>query len=164
MKRSWPPMMKKLTFLLFLTLIISGCDRFPQTVSGYRTDPDFRYMLWVSRKRFEIGEPLTIRFSVTNMGNEPIEIVLEDLAVMGIVITTDGLSKVVVRLPDMAESFSELHLNPGETRTIEMTWVPDNSVYQHRLTVWGGFNLDSEGRRGVTASVEICHDGACYGY
>ncbi len=127
--------MKHKLFLLFILLIAApslvSCDLlFSSPVREVRGDGNFRLELWVSQERASVGDSIDIVFTVKNIGDETEIIEIDDEPVMDIIVRQGFNYEREVCWSDGREITPEmrrLELAPGESKTIEMTWVPIGS-------------------------------------
>ncbi len=118
--------------IAFLTLIVflTGCLGFPWAQSGSNTTDNVRLSLWVSHHSVRVGQPLQIRFTARNLGNETaiFETQTESVMDINIGVRPLGGGGFYVRWSDgkpLTRELTRLELKPGESKTIEMTWTPD---------------------------------------
>ncbi len=86
-----------------------------------------RRELWVSQERASVGDSIDIVFTVKNVSDETQVIEIDDGPVMDIVVGQGSSYQREAWWSDVNEftpEMSRLELDPGESRTIEMTWVP----------------------------------------
>ena len=91
----------------------------------------WRLELWVSQNPASVGEPIDIGFSVKNIDDETQIIEIDYGPVMDIKVRQGSVSKPEVWWSDVNEVTPEmrrLELAPGESKTIEMTWVPPGTI------------------------------------
>ena len=89
-----------------------------------------RLELWASKERASVGESIDIVFTVKNVGDETEVIEIDDEPVMDILVRQGSDYKREAWWSDGREVTPEmrrLELAPGESKTIEMTWVPIDS-------------------------------------
>ncbi len=127
--------MKYKLFLLSILLIAAAslvsCDllssRPKRKVGG---QGDLRLELWASKERANAGDTINLLFTVKNIGDETEVIEIDDEPVMDILVRQGDHYEREVYWSDGREITPEmrrLELAPGESKTIEMTWVPIGS-------------------------------------
>jgi len=109
---------------------------------------NLRLTLWVSRSLPKVGQPLEIRFTVENPTDQTEVIQLDEKQgpVMDTCIGFGSADMTIECWSDGREITPEmrrLELAPGESKTIEMTWVPDKKADGYPVSVngilnWGG--------------------------
>ena len=124
--------MKYRLFLLLILLVAAAslvsCDllssRPKREVKRYG---DWRLELWVSQERASVGESIDLVFTVKNVGDETEVIEIDDGPVMDIVVGQGFHYEREVSWSDGREITPEmrrLELAPGESKSVEMAWVP----------------------------------------
>ena len=96
-------------------------------VWGYQ---NFGLEVWVSQEPASVGEPIDLVFTVKNDGDEVEIIEIDEDPVMDILVGQGDHYEREVWWSDGREITPEmrrLELAPGESKTIEMTWVPIGS-------------------------------------
>lgn len=147
--------------LLASAYMLGSCaDRTPDT--GFSKHGGFDrvgMILWADRTMFEEGESIELRFTVINDGDEGIVIEPDRGPVMDISLRFDPLTGFPeIHWSDgrkMTPDMERLELGPGESKSIEMTWVADYSscfpvavvgtLRTKRRTQTEGFNLHLKG-------------------
>jgi len=120
--------------------------------------------LWVSQERVSVGEPVMIRYTVDNPTDRTEVIQLEEKQepVMDILIGFGpGGGGTKLHWSDGREITPEmrrLELAPGESKTIEMTWVPDKKAMNNIVWIHGILNREQMYQ---DVPVDICV-GSCY--
>jgi len=111
-----------------------------------------------------VGEPVRIRFSITNEGGDT-SLESPTTPVMDIVVSPMGSSEVLLtwsaQNPD--KDFHHLEWKPGESKTIELVWIPRPediaSGYYHDVHFSGILNKDSKFIQ--AAGVTVCASNFC---
>lgn len=114
--------------LVIIAALVASCGLlWGGPVSEIRGSGNLDLILWVSRSLPSIGQPVKVRFTVENTGNQIEVIQLEEKPVMDIQIhIAAGGDITKLYWSDGREITPErrrLELAPGESKTIEMTWV-----------------------------------------
>lgn len=117
--------------------------------------------LWTSRYGLSVGESVDIRLTVENIREKTRVIELADRPVIDISIgfSTMGGDHVRIRWSDGREMTSELTrlvLQPGESKTLEMTWVPDERARNVLVGVAGVLRYGEADHQVNSAAVLIC--------
>lgn len=136
----------KILFLIVALGTLTGCQVGPSSVAYVGT---LDATLAVDRNEGRIGEPVKIIFTVKNVGREPTgkpEIIeLKSKPVMDIVVgyaMTD-----YVRWSQQQPSDTDLYrltLLPNQSKTISLTWVPDERAYGKPVVIQGILHLEEE--------------------
>jgi len=132
--------------------------------SNVTTDGNLGLTLWVSRGRTSVGQPVQIRYTVDNFGDrtEVIQLQEKQEPVMDILVFFGRLGSTTrIYWSDGHEITPEmrrLELAPGESKTIEMTWVPDKKATNESVLVSGMLNRE---QRSQHVPIDICV-GSCY--
>jgi len=118
-------------------------------------------ILWVSRSLPSVGQPVQIKYTVKNPTDRTEIIQLEEKQgpVMNICIGFGAADMTIECWSDGREITPEmrrLELAPGESKTIEMTWVPDAKADGYPVSVNGILNWGGEYPSYVP--VHICVD------
>lgn len=116
------------------------------------------------RAKAQIGEPVLMRFTVTNTGKQPIVLESKDKPVMDIVVRVAGggvLLSWSERNPHQIAH--RMEWRPGESKVIELVWIPkQDDVYvgaYHDVFLSGILNDDSIPLQGV--GVRLCASNFC---
>ena len=118
------------------------------------------------RRYVDAGEPVRIRFTVINRGDETEVIESEEGPIMDILVrhrsgstdlTRDWWSEDRQITPEMRR----LELGPGESKTIEMTWVPPDRIYNEPVDLFGILH-DQHGK--TDAWTYLCVEDGCAEY
>ena len=155
-KTSW----YALITLLILTAFMLGCSRPSKPVSDAagRSD-DVLVQLWVSSDCVQPGEVVKIRVTVTDTSalNQVIE--SSDQPVLDIVFGNPD--HPFLRWSDgkpLTSDLTRFELKPGESKSIEMDWVPDSS-FQGPVHIWARFVSPTRPylqNPSVTVAVKYC--------
>jgi len=153
-----------LVALLAIAMVLVGCSWFAGPASGTGGYNKIGLEIWVSRDRVSAGDRVDIRFTVDNFGNRTEIIESENGPVMDIFINTEGPAGIPRETDvqwsdgrDITPDMRRLELGPGESRTIEMTWIAEQGT-GYVAHVVGGLYDDEHGQFG--ARVDVCA-GAC---
>lgn len=143
--------------------LLVGCipSRAVPTMVAYAWVGDLTLNLWTSRYGLSVGESVDIRFTVENVGKKTKVIELADRPVMDISIgfRTMGGDQVRIRRSDgreMTPELTRLVLEPGESKTIEMTWVPDERAMNVAAGVAGVLRYGEADYQVNSAALLIC--------
>lgn len=147
--------------LLSITLLTSSCGTsFPNTDTwGFN---DLGLQIWVDKTQVQVGMPIQIRFSVTNVGDEAEVIELADRPVMDIWISFESWAvpgRTTIYWSDGREITGDMRrlvLQPGETRTLEMTWTIDPLARDRTVNVAGILRFGEREAESTGARVTIC--------
>lgn len=147
--------------VIMLGLVV-GCipSRAVATRTAYARVGGLALNLWTSRYGLSVGESVDIRFTVENIREKTRVIELADRPVMDISISFDD---VPIRWSDGREITPELTrlvLEPGESKTLEMTWVADERARNVLVGVAGVLRYGEANHQVNSAAVLICI-GAC---
>lgn len=89
--------------------------------------------MWASKNCVQPGETVSLRATATNRGNRTQVIEVKDKPVLDIIVDfTKSTAKGVTRWSDgkpLTPELTRLELKPGESKSIEMGWNPDQSAY-----------------------------------
>lgn len=139
----------QLALLVLIAALVTNCGMLG---GGAKTEVwrsgNLRMTLWVSRSLPSVGQPVKIRYTVKNTRDQTEVIQLEEKQepVMDICIGFGAADIPIVCWSDGREITPEmrrLELTPGESKIIEMTWVPDEKAEGYPGSVdgilnWGG--------------------------
>lgn len=144
--------------------LLVGCVRSKAvpTMVAYASVRNLGLHLWTSRYGLSVGESVDIRFTVENIGEKTRVIELADRPVMDISISFDD---VPIRWSDgreMTPELTRLVLEPGESKTLEMTWVADERARNVLVGVAGVLRYGEADHQVNSAAglicVEACHE------
>lgn len=153
---------RSLSVMAVLAAFLTGCFLFdggePKTASNRYTDLVLR--LWISRDKPRVGQALDIRFTVTNDSTGRWVIELPEASVMDIKIGTGGgsLRRWVYWSDDreITPEMRRLELAPGESKTIEMTWVPSkDDQYAISTPIDGILRLEGGGVAAAGTTINV---------
>jgi len=138
--------LNQLALLVIIAALATGCGLFwggPRTETW--RDGNLRLKLWVSTSLPRVGQPVEIKFTVENTHDQIKIIQLEEKQqpVMDILIGFGAVDRTNLYWSDGRELTPEmrrLELAPGESKTIEMTWVPDEKADGETVSVHGILN------------------------
>jgi len=149
------------------TALLTSCGLlWGRPKSNTTSDGYLGLTLWVSRSLPRVAEPVKIRYTVDNFGDQIEVIQLEEKQepVMDILVgfgpRGDGTRLYWSDEREITPEMRRLELAPGESKIIEMTWVPDETAEGWIVTVSG--ILHREQMRQYVP-VHICV-GVCGGY
>jgi len=155
----------QVALLIVVAGLVTNCSLlWGEAVSNTATDGIFGLTLWVSQKQVSVGQPVAIRYTVDNFGDRTEVIQLEEKQepVMDILVFFGPLgSTTTIYWSDGREITPEmrrLELAPGESKTIEMTWIPDKWATNESVRISGILNRE---RMHQDVSVDVCV-GSCY--
>lgn len=122
--------------------------------------------LWVSQRCAEAGEPVAIRYTLTNEGPGKLVVQLKDAPAMDIVIqiNTRENQKQFVRWSDgqpLTDELTQLVLEPGQSKTISMDWPVDPRTSFAFVSM--DFSYHEDPPRGRTDSVTLYVSPNCVG-
>jgi|GEM_PF-2147104 len=155
----------QLALLVVIAALVTNCSLlWGEAVSNTATDGIFGLTLWVSQKQVSVGQPVAIRYTVENIRERTEVIQLEEKQepVMDIFVFFGRLANTTrIYWSDGREITPEmrrLELAPGESKTIEMTWIPDKWATNESVRISGILNRE---RMHQDVSIDICV-GSCY--
>lgn len=118
--------------------------------------------IWVNTTDAEVGTPIQIRYTVTHTGDQTRVVELADRPVMDIVISFQSWQtqqRTVTRWSDGQEITEELRRmswEPGESKTLEMTWVVPELADDTTVRVGGTLRFGEREGESTGAGVTIC--------
>jgi aminopeptidase N len=116
------------------------------------------------RSKAEVGQPIRIRFTTRNTGNEPIVLESPDTPVIDIVVDfSDGSELLTWSSHNPDQVVHRLEWKPGESKTIEFVWIPkreDISIGSYKNAYPSG-RLYSNGKIVKSAGVTVCASDVC---
>jgi hypothetical protein len=115
-------------------------------------------------KKVQAGQPVHIRFSVTNEGSRDWVLESPDTPVMDIVVDVVGGENLLTWSSQNPDKVAHrLEWKPGESKTIEWVWIPkeeDIAVgYYKNVAIVG--RLSSGSKSVQNASVVVCASNFC---
>ena len=133
--------MKRLILCVLTVLLLPGCVGWPSPQSRATTLNTLILKLWVSHGSANVGQPVTIRFTVKNLAEKTVVYERNGKLVMDILIPSYGIeeenwprwSKGKPLTPEL----TRLELKPGESRVLEMIWTPSQPDKYHDLRIAG---------------------------
>lgn len=147
--------------VLVFMLLQSACIAVLRDTANHST---LRLDFEANRDRARVGEPIYMRFSITNVGEQTLVFESKDTPVMDIVVSESGGGALL--------SWSELNPDKvsyriewkrGESKVIELTWTPrQEDIYsgsRHDIDLDGYLNRDSKPIQ--SAGVRICASDVC---
>jgi hypothetical protein len=119
--------------------------------------------LWSDRSRARVGEPVRIRFTITNEGGDT-WIESPTTPVMDISVKVVGGPRLLTwssQNPDKVQH--RIEWRPGETKTIEWAWVPkpEDIAYGYYQDVFLTGLLYQDGEIIQSAGVTVCASNYC---
>lgn len=129
--------MPKKVVILLLPILLLGCSSGVTQHAGIGgvvgvvgAPTEVSMDLSVSKGCAEVGEPVAIRYTLTNNGPGKLVVQLKDSPAMDIVIqiNTRENEKIFVRWSDgkpLTDELKQLVLEPGQSKTISMDWPVD---------------------------------------
>lgn len=157
----------QLALLVMVAALVTNCGLLwdgPERDTAGRGN--FKLTLWVSRGRISVGQPVKIRFTVENTGDQIEVVQLEKGPVMDISVRFGaGSLRTTLYWSDGREITPEMRrlaLAPGESKTIEMIWVPDERATNESVSVDAilhGEYMSMSGQANVTICVGTCYLG-----
>ncbi|MBI4786654.1 MAG: hypothetical protein HY782_06370 [Chloroflexi bacterium] len=145
--------------LLMLIIALVGCSRQSKPVSSTSGVDFITVEMWASSDCVQPGETVVLRATATNKGSRVEVIELRDRPVLDIVV--GDRDRVFRRWSDskpLTTDLTRLELGPGESKTIEMGWVPDPSI-QGAVAVSAHFTYSAKfppQLPGFTIGVKYC--------
>lgn len=144
-----------------LANLLTGCFLFdggePKTASNRYDNLGLR--LWISRDRPRVGQAVDIQFTVINRGPGDLVIELPEPSVMDIKIGTgSGSLRRWIYWSDGREITPEmrrLELAPGESKTVEMTWVPSEDELYTSTPIDGLLRLQEGGAAVAGTTINV---------
>jgi len=158
----------QVALLIVVAGLVSNCSLlWGEAVSEMWRDGNLTLRLWVSKRQPTVGQCVTIKYTVENRtdGIEVIQLKEKQEPVMDIRIHFGLARHSMTTLywsdgREITPEMRRLELAPGESKTIEMTWVPDEKADRSPVSVHGILNREQM-RQYVP--VHICV-GVCGGY
>jgi len=139
----------QLALIVVMAALVTGCvPLWSRPVSRTSRNGNLRLMLFVSKSLPSVGQPVQIRYTVTNTTDRTEVIQLEEKQepVMDILVGFGpGGHRTRIYWSDRREITPEmrrLELAPGESKTIEMTWMPDEKANGRPVSVRGILNRE----------------------
>jgi hypothetical protein len=156
-------------FLLSICLLIVliGCDQ-PKgdglSYTAYHALDELTFKVESNHSQAQVGEPVLIRFTITNTGQKPDVVESADQPAMDIIVQVVG-GETLLRWSEQNSDKIVHHLEwqPGESKVIELTWTPKpedvyvgayHNIFLTGLVRWGP-------NRTQSAGVEICASNIC---
>jgi len=148
--------MKNLFASLVGILLLTACVGWPSPQAGATGLDDLTLILWVSHRSANVGQPVTIRFTVRNDGKERTTVYERTgKPVMDIIVGTAPTRPGAPPRPrwsdgkELTSELTRLELKPGESRVIEMIWIPNEE---------DNYNVrDAEGRVWWCDYIDTCY-------
>ena len=151
--------------LLMIAALLTGCSLlWARPESNTASDGNLGLTLWVSQGRVSVGQSVHIRYTVENDGNQTEVIQLEEKQepVMDIrvrfAVGSDWTTLCWSDGREITPEMRRLELAPGESKTIEMTWIPDEKATNESVRISGILNREPMYQ---DVSIDICV-GTCY--
>ena len=154
---------------LWLLTALTGCDQTKGnglSYTAYHALDELTFKVEANRSQAQVGEPVLIRFTVTNTGQKPDSVESGDQPVMDIIVGEVGGGTLLTWSEQNPDKVSHrLEWQPGESKIIELTWTPKegdvyigaiHNIYLGGLLHWGAGKT-------LGASVTICASSICGG-
>ena len=125
---------ERLMVLLTIMSLLASC-RPAKPVSNTQVSHDhITIETWGSSDCVAAGETVHLRATATNRGTEPFAVDLHDQPVLDLWVSgrVEGKPTILQRWSDgkpLTPDITGLALQPGQSKTIEMDWIPAASVY-----------------------------------
>jgi hypothetical protein len=150
-----------LAVLLVASVFFVSCEQQPSPTferkSNSRRVGDLGIIVSANRGPVDKGEPVELRFTVVNDGDEKQVIELVDEPVMDIMVCYRLSDDIRVYWSDGREVTAEmrrLELDPGESKTIDMIWIAEGSSFTD-AQIYGILNDEY---REYRVSIWVCID------
>lgn len=151
---------RSLSVMVMLATLLTGCFLFdggePKTRANRYTDLELR--LWISRDKPRVGQSVDIQFTVINHGTGRWVIELPEASVMDIKVGTGAGVRTWIYWSDGREITPEMRrlgLAPGESKTIEMTWVPSKDELYTSTPIGGILRLQEGGTAEAGTTINV---------
>lgn len=136
-----------LVLLLCLAILASGCSIYGNPPAVNETSRgQFLMKIEVDHSSAKVGEPVHIRLTTTNDGQQPYVVESKDRPVLDIVVKEVNSDKIsfswAAQNPDKV--LNHIEWKPGESIVIETVWIPpqeENGELQHLA---GFLSINSE--------------------
>ncbi len=151
-------MLKNILYSLLFLVFLSTCTQF----SGKSEVVDVGNLegrIWVDHTKLHADEPVHIIFTLTNTGRLATELpeVLssksESIMDIRVYLNEDELASWSARQPP-GQIPHHLELAPGQSKTIEISWVPDERAVLSGVWILGSVTLNEQGQ-GTVAKVHL---------
>lgn len=148
----------QLALIIIILASLANCSLFGGPESNTGSDGYLGLILWVSRSLPRVGEPVKIRYTVENDGNrtEVIELEEKQGPVMDISIHfgagSDWTTLYWSDRREITPEMRKLELAPGESKIIEMTWMPDETAEGYIVSVQSILNRE-QSRQHVSGDI-----------
>ncbi|MBI5033544.1 MAG: hypothetical protein HZB51_23730 [Chloroflexi bacterium] len=152
-----------------LLIALTGCDQTKGnglSHTAYHALDELTLKVESNRSQAHVGEPVLIRFTVTNTGQKPDTVESADQPVMDIIVRVVGGETLLTWSEQNPDKVSHhLEWQPGESKVIELTWTPKegdvyigatHNIFLTGLLYWGP-------GRSQSAGVTICASSICRG-
>jgi hypothetical protein len=150
---------------LFITLVLLlmqiACDGGRKGTAVYN---DLVLTVEANRSQARVGEPVQIRFTITNTGRQTEVVESNDKPVMDIIVQVVGDRPLLVWSEQNPDQVSHhLQWQPGESKIIEWSWTPKQGdvyvgafrdIFLSGVLYWGP-------NRSQSASVTLCASNVC---
>lgn len=141
-----------------IALLLTGCFMIspPQVGSPWPQEAggligDVRILLWVGYHSVNIGQPVLVRLTARNEGNKTAVFHSKSKPVLDITVGAhrgyDNTHLPLVRWSDgkpLTPDLTQLELKPGESKTILMTWTPNQEYLSSLASISGDLSYDAE--------------------
>lgn len=149
--------------LILFALLLSSCLH--NAVSSSGVGGNIGVNMWVSSNCVQPGDTVHLRATATNLGKRTWIVDLKDQPVFDIVLEYDtvvGRRKIRWSDGKLLSDLTRLELEPGESKTIQMDWIPDQSADGQGVLAFASYIFSSTSYGGVTPTVLI-NVGSCPG-
>jgi len=150
--------------LVMILVIYTQVACFEKGLSDRAPYGDLGLFFESNRSQARVGEPMQMRFSVINHGNQPTVIESPDTPVMDIVVQVVGGPDVFTWSSQNPDKITHrLEWKPGESKTIELVWIPQSEDiavgYYRDVFLYGYVTSVPLGAR--SAGVRVCASNFC---
>ncbi len=133
---------------------------------GYGGFNDISLRISADRRYTDAGEPVRIRFTAINVGDIGVSFESEEGPIMDILVRYNPGGRDVIRDwwsegHQITPKMNSFELAPGESRTIEMTWIPPDRIYSQPVGLRGILH-DQHGK--TDAWTSLCVEDGCAEY
>ena len=120
--------------LLIMALLLASCRPVKPVSYTARSGDGILIEMWGSKDCVVAGETVHLRATATNEDPEPFAVDLRDQPVLDIWVSglVEAKGAILQRWSDgkpLTPDVTGLALQPGQSKTLEMDWIPATSVY-----------------------------------
>ena len=124
---------ERLMVLLTIVSLLAGCRPVKPVSHTARSGDGILTEMWGSKDCVVAGETVHLRATATNRGTEPFAVDLHDQPVLDIWVSglVEGKGAILQRWSEgkpLTPDVTGLALNPGQSKTLEMDWIPAAAV------------------------------------